>query len=81
MTENPSAKVKAAFYALLAKHNARPSPGGEEWAQNNWFNLESVTDRVCSLQHETRFKFGQNKAIICSVLGACLMAAIDHRFK
>ncbi|XP_068856680.1 LOW QUALITY PROTEIN: uncharacterized protein [Aphelocoma coerulescens] len=81
MTENPSAKVKAAFYALLAKHNARPSPGGEEWAQNNWFNLDNVTDRVCSLQHETRFKFGRNKTIICSGLGACLAAAIDHHLK
>ncbi|XP_068856755.1 uncharacterized protein [Aphelocoma coerulescens] len=81
MTENPSAKVKAAFYALLAKHNARPSPGGEEWGQNNWFNLDYVTDRVCSLQHETRFKFGRNKTIICSVLRACLAAAIDHHLK
>ena len=81
MTENPRAKVKASFYALLAKHNAQPSPGGEEWAQNNWFNLENVTDRVCSLQHETKFKIGQNKAIICSGLGTCLTAAIDHRFK
>ncbi|RMC03594.1 hypothetical protein DUI87_19769 [Hirundo rustica rustica] len=81
MTENLSTKDKAAFYALLAKHNAKPSPGGEEWARCNWFNLENIIDRVCSLQHETKFKLGKNKTILCSVLGACLSAAVESRFK
>ncbi|XP_023773864.1 uncharacterized protein LOC111922541, partial [Cyanistes caeruleus] len=78
-SENSSIKDKAAFIALLAKHNAKPSPAGEEWAQNNWFNLENVTDRICSLQHEAKFKFGRNKTIICSVLGACLTSAVEAR--
>ncbi|RMC19600.1 hypothetical protein DUI87_03159 [Hirundo rustica rustica] len=39
-------KDKAAFYALLAKHNAKPSPGGEEWARCNWFSLENIIDRL-----------------------------------
>ncbi|RMB96168.1 hypothetical protein DUI87_27229 [Hirundo rustica rustica] len=81
MTENLSTKDKAAFYALLAKHNTKPSPGGEEWAQCNWFNLENIIDRVCSLQHETKFKLGKNKTILCSVLGACLSAAVESCFK
>lgn len=81
MTNNFSAKGKAEFYALLAKYNATPSPGGEKWASCNWFNLENVVDRICSLQHETKFKLGTNKTILCSVLGACLTAAIETRFK
>ncbi|XP_066063745.1 uncharacterized protein [Chamaea fasciata] len=81
MSENSSAKDKAAFYAPLAKHNARPSPEIEKWAQDKWFNLESVIDRICFLQHETKLRFGRNKAISCSVLGACLTAAIENHFK
>uniref|UniRef100_A0A8C5JRS8 Uncharacterized protein n=1 Tax=Junco hyemalis TaxID=40217 RepID=A0A8C5JRS8_JUNHY len=81
MTKNFSAKGKAEFYALLAKYNATPSPGGEEWASCNWFNLENVIDRISSLQHESKFKLGSNKIILCSVLGACLTAAIETRFK
>ncbi|XP_068031357.1 E3 ubiquitin-protein ligase BRE1A-like [Anomalospiza imberbis] len=46
MSDNLNDKTKAGFYALLAKHNAKPSPGGEEWAQSNWFNLDNVVDRV-----------------------------------
>uniref|UniRef100_A0A8C3QSL6 Uncharacterized protein n=1 Tax=Cyanoderma ruficeps TaxID=181631 RepID=A0A8C3QSL6_9PASS len=72
---------KTAFYALLAKHGARPSPAGEGWAQNNWFNFENIVDRIYSLQHDARYKLGRNKTILCSVLGACLSAAIETRFK
>uniref|UniRef100_A0A8D2MKM2 Uncharacterized protein n=1 Tax=Zonotrichia albicollis TaxID=44394 RepID=A0A8D2MKM2_ZONAL len=72
---------KAEFYALLAKYNATPSLGGEEWASCNWFNLENVIDRISSLQHESKFKLGTNKTILCSVLAACLTAAIETRFK
>uniref|UniRef100_A0A8C3QR24 Uncharacterized protein n=1 Tax=Cyanoderma ruficeps TaxID=181631 RepID=A0A8C3QR24_9PASS len=72
---------KTAFYALLAKHGARPSPAGEGWAQNNWFNFENIVDRIYSLQHDARYKLGRNKTILCSVLGACPSAAIETRFK
>lgn len=81
MNEDFGAKAKTDFYTLLAKHNAKPSPGGEAWAKNNWFNLENVVGRICSLQHETKFKLGKDKTILCSVLGACLTAAIETRFK
>uniref|UniRef100_A0A8C3MY78 Uncharacterized protein n=1 Tax=Geospiza parvula TaxID=87175 RepID=A0A8C3MY78_GEOPR len=81
MSEHLNPRVKGDFYSWLAKYNAKPSPGGETWAENNWFNLESVIDRVCSLQHESKFKVGKNKNILCSVLGACLTAAIETRFK
>ncbi|XP_074388110.1 uncharacterized protein LOC141726918 [Zonotrichia albicollis] len=81
MSENLDPKAKADFYTLLAKHNAKPSSGGENWAENNWFNLENIIDRICSLQHESKFKMGKNKSILCSVLGACLTAAIENRCK
>ncbi|KAL2310263.1 hypothetical protein Nmel_006513, partial [Mimus melanotis] len=81
MSENSSATEKAAFYALLAKYNTRPSQGGEEWMNNNWFNLENVFDRICSLQHESKFKLGKNKTILISVLGTGHVAAIETRSK
>ncbi|XP_072777375.1 uncharacterized protein [Taeniopygia guttata] len=81
MSNNLNAKAKDEFYALLAKYNAKPSPRGEEWAQSNWFNLDNVVDRICSLQHDTKFKLGRNKTILCSVLGACLTAAVETRFE
>ncbi|XP_072776816.1 uncharacterized protein [Taeniopygia guttata] len=81
MSNNLNAKAKDEFYALLAKYNAKPSPRGEEWAQSNWFNLDNVVDRICSLQHDTKFKLGRNKIILCSVLGACLTAAVETRFE
>ncbi|XP_066062076.1 uncharacterized protein, partial [Chamaea fasciata] len=62
-----------------AKHSARPSPDGERWTQNNWFNFENIVDRIHSLQHDARYKLGRNKSILCSVLGACLSAAIETR--
>ncbi|XP_066194403.1 uncharacterized protein [Sylvia atricapilla] len=74
-------KHKNAFYALLAKHGARPSPAREGWAQKNWCNFENIVDRIYSLQHDARFKLGRNKTILCSVLGACLSAAIETRLK
>ncbi|XP_066194960.1 LOW QUALITY PROTEIN: uncharacterized protein [Sylvia atricapilla] len=74
-------KHKDACYALLAKHGARPSPAGERWAQKNWFNLENIVDRIYSSQHDARFKLGRNKTILCSVLGACLSAAIETHLK
>lgn len=81
MTENLSAKGKAECFAQLAKYNAPPSRGGGIYTENNWFNLENVIDRICSLLHETKFKLGKNKTILCSVLGACLTAAIEACFK
>uniref|UniRef100_A0A663F2N4 Uncharacterized protein n=1 Tax=Aquila chrysaetos chrysaetos TaxID=223781 RepID=A0A663F2N4_AQUCH len=78
---SPSVKNLGSFYALLAKYGARPSPPGEEWARDNWANLQSVTDRVISIQNEARSRSGKGKAIICAVLGASLVAAIEDRYK
>ncbi|XP_068033793.1 uncharacterized protein [Anomalospiza imberbis] len=72
---------KDTFFALLVKYGARPSPAGEGWAQDNWFSFEHIVDRIYSLQHDARYKLGRNKTILCSVLGACLSAAIETRFK
>ena len=81
MSDNHSRKDKTAFYALLAKYKAKPPKGGKEWAHNNWFNLENVIDRINSLQHDIKLKPGRNKTILCSVLGACLTAAVETRLK
>lgn len=81
MSEHFILKAKADFYSLLANHNAKPLPDGETWAENNWFNLKNIIDRICSLQHKSKFKMGRNKNILCSVLGDCLTAAIENRFK
>ena len=81
MNENYSTEDKAAFYAFLAKYNSKPSKGGEDWAHNNWFNLENVMDRINSLEHNTKLKLGRNKTILCSVLGACFTAAIETHLK
>uniref|UniRef100_A0A663F381 Uncharacterized protein n=1 Tax=Aquila chrysaetos chrysaetos TaxID=223781 RepID=A0A663F381_AQUCH len=78
---SPSVKNLDLFYALLAKYGARPSLPGEEWARDNWANLQSVTDRVISIQNEARSRSGKGKAIICAVLGASLVAAIEDRYK
>uniref|UniRef100_A0A674HKI5 Uncharacterized protein n=1 Tax=Taeniopygia guttata TaxID=59729 RepID=A0A674HKI5_TAEGU len=43
--------------------------------------MDNVVDRVCSLQHDTKFKLGKNKTILCSVLGACLTAAVETCFQ
>ncbi|XP_074713432.1 uncharacterized protein LOC141938585, partial [Strix uralensis] len=77
----PLVKNLDSFYALLAKYGARPSPPGEEWARDNWANLQSVTDRVISIHNEARLRSGKGKAIICAVLGASLVAAIEDRSK
>ncbi|XP_074775790.1 uncharacterized protein LOC141966683 [Athene noctua] len=69
--DSPLVKNLDSFYALLAKYGARPSPPGEDWARDNWTDLQSVTDRVISLQDES----------ICAVLGASLVAAVEDRFK
>ena len=77
----PLVKNLDSFYALLAKYGARPSLPGEEWARDNWTNLQSVTGRVISIHNEARLWSGKGKAIICAVLGACLVAAIEDRSK
>lgn len=40
-------------------------------------------DQITSLQSESKIKFapGKNKAIVCAVLGASLVAAIEDRLK
>ncbi|XP_069664901.1 uncharacterized protein [Haliaeetus albicilla] len=78
---SPSVKNLDSFYALLTKYGARPSPPGEEWARDNWANLQSVTDQVISIHNEARSRSGKGKAIICAVLGASLVAAIEDRYK
>ncbi|KAL2293754.1 hypothetical protein Nmel_018945, partial [Mimus melanotis] len=65
----------------MHKHSSRPSQGGEEWENSNWFNLENVINRICSLQHDSKFRLNKNKNILSSVLGACLVAAIEVHSK
>uniref|UniRef100_A0A8B9NM80 Uncharacterized protein n=1 Tax=Accipiter nisus TaxID=211598 RepID=A0A8B9NM80_9AVES len=78
---SPLVKNLDSFYALLAKYRAQPSPPGEEWARDNWENLQSVTDRVISIHNEARSQSGKGKVIICAVLGASLVTAIEDRYK
>ncbi|XP_075014577.1 uncharacterized protein LOC142086018 [Calonectris borealis] len=67
------------LFEFLEKHNARPSVPGMDWAQGNWYNLQSVVDRTSALQKDARVRSGRGKAIVCAVLGASLAAAVEAR--
>ncbi|XP_010116908.1 PREDICTED: LOW QUALITY PROTEIN: uncharacterized protein LOC104478290 [Chlamydotis macqueenii] len=69
------------LYELLAQHGARPSQPGQDWARHNWADLQSVVHRVTSLREEARVKSGRGKAIVCTVLGASLVAAVEDRLQ
>ncbi|XP_040977259.1 uncharacterized protein LOC121232857 [Aquila chrysaetos chrysaetos] len=70
---------KEALFDFLEKHKARPSVLGIDWAQGNWYNLQSVVDRMVALQKDARVRSGKGKAIVCAVLGASLAAAVEDR--
>ena len=48
-----------------------------EWAQNNWPNLERVTDHINSLHKQTCMGEEKGKSITCAVSGAALTAAVE----
>ncbi|XP_072216512.1 uncharacterized protein [Excalfactoria chinensis] len=72
-------KSENVLFDLLEKHGARPSLSGVDWARQNWHNLQSVSDRICVLQHGARTQSGKGKSFICAVLGAALKAAVEFR--
>ncbi|XP_072216495.1 uncharacterized protein [Excalfactoria chinensis] len=72
-------KSENVLFDLLEKHGARPSLSGVDWARQNWHNLQSVSDRICVLQHGARTRAGKGKSFICAVLGAALKAAVEFR--
>lgn len=67
------------LYDLLEAHRSRPSPQGQDWAKEHWFQPQSVVDRIRVLQKEARVRPGRGKAVICAVLGASLAAAVEDR--
>ncbi|XP_074996699.1 LOW QUALITY PROTEIN: uncharacterized protein LOC142078063 [Calonectris borealis] len=67
------------LFEFLEKHNAQPSVSGIDWAQGNWYNLQSVVDQTSALQKDVRVRSGRGKAIVCAVLGASLAAAVEAR--
>uniref|UniRef100_A0A8B9M0A1 Uncharacterized protein n=1 Tax=Accipiter nisus TaxID=211598 RepID=A0A8B9M0A1_9AVES len=80
----PSESEKGEFridklYGLLEVHRSRPSLQGQDWAKNQWFQPQSVVDRIRILQKEAKVKKGKGKAIICAVLGASLAAVVEER--
>ncbi|KAM6103464.1 uncharacterized protein LJ206_014311 [Theristicus caerulescens] len=67
------------LYNLLEKHKARPSVQGIDWARDNWYNLQSVTNRISALQKDAKLRAGKGKSIICAGLGASLVVAVKAR--
>ncbi|XP_051499549.1 uncharacterized protein LOC127396039 [Apus apus] len=67
------------LFKILETCNARPSVSGQDWAKENWHNLQSVADRISALQKEAKRRFRKGKGIVCAVLGACLVSAAQHR--
>ena len=72
-------KSEDTLFDLLEKHGARPSLSGVDWARQNWYNLQSVSDRISVLQKNARTRAGKGKSFICAVLGAALKAAVEFR--
>ena len=80
MSDSKIARLgKEALFVFLEKHKARPSVLGIDWGQGNWYNLQSVVDRMVALQKDARVQSGKGKAIVCAVLGASLAAAVEDR--
>ncbi|XP_010293447.1 PREDICTED: LOW QUALITY PROTEIN: uncharacterized protein LOC104616342 [Phaethon lepturus] len=59
-----------------------------DWAQGNWYHLQSVVDRTSTLQEDARasssqknvrVRSGRGKSIICAVLSASSAAAVEAR--
>lgn len=67
------------LYGLLEVHRSRPSLQGQDWAKPQWFQPQSVVDRIRILKKEAKVKKGKGKAIICAVLGASLAAVVEER--
>ena len=67
------------LYNFLEKHNTSLSVPGDDWAQNNWYNVQSVTDAISTLRKDARLWHGKGKSIICAVLGASLVVAVETR--
>ncbi|XP_029876242.1 uncharacterized protein LOC115343847 [Aquila chrysaetos chrysaetos] len=80
MSDSKIARLgKEALFDFLEKHKARPSVLGIDWAQGNWYNLQSIVDRMVALQKDAKVRSGKGKAIVCAVLGASLAAAVEDR--
>ena len=54
---------------------------GEDWALDDWANLQNVVDQVTSLQAEAKVRSGKGKSIVCAILGASLVAAIEDHLR
>uniref|UniRef100_A0A8D0FNC9 Uncharacterized protein n=1 Tax=Strix occidentalis caurina TaxID=311401 RepID=A0A8D0FNC9_STROC len=76
--ENPLFRIDK-LYDLLEAHWSRPSVQGLDCVRKHWFQVQSVVDRIRVLQKEAKVKKGKGKSIICAVLGASLVAAMEER--
>ena len=72
-------KSEDVLFDLLEKHGARPSLSGVDWAQQNWYNLQSVSDHISVLQNEACTWARKGKLFIYAVLGAALKAALEFQ--
>ncbi|XP_071436803.1 uncharacterized protein [Pithys albifrons albifrons] len=68
-----------ALINLLDEFHAKPSPPGMEWAQDNWYNIQAIVHRVSTLRAGVRARKGKGKPIVCSILGAALITAVNHK--
>lgn len=67
------------LFDFFEKYKARPSVPGVDWARENWYNLQSIVDRVVALRQVSGVRSGKGKAVVCAVLGASLAAAVEAR--
>ena len=79
MSDNIVTRKNAVLFDLLEKHGARPFLSGVDWARQNWYTLQSVSDRISVLQKNARTRAGKGKSFISAVLGSALVAAIEFR--
>ncbi|XP_065592066.1 uncharacterized protein LOC136048350 [Cyrtonyx montezumae] len=79
MCDSATMSCEGVLFELLEKHGAKPSLTGVDWARQNWYNVQSVSDRISVLQKNARTRAGKGKAFICAVLGSALVAAVEFR--
>ncbi|GAB0208962.1 hypothetical protein GRJ2_003361900 [Grus japonensis] len=60
---------------VLKSYKACPTPKGHSWAEGHWQSPTTVAEQIRDLAKENKFKPGKGKAVVCSILGAALIAA------
>lgn len=64
---------------LLDEFGAKLSPPGMVWAWNYWCNIQEIVNRNSTLHASAKVKKDKGKPIMFSVLGAVVLAAVEHK--